>query len=82
MATNFSPRSSYFKEFFHLREGFWRYEKKLVSELVYFLACEQVPGGGGGQSQVTVGPPRQYFQSPEPKSCAVSFTRGPPRATL
>ena len=29
-------------------------KKKLVSELVYFLACEQVPGGGGGQSQVTV----------------------------
>ena len=29
-------------------------EKKLVSELVYFLACEQVPGGGGGQSQVTI----------------------------
>ena len=29
-------------------------KKNLVSELVYFLACEQVLGGGGGQSQVTI----------------------------
>ena len=39
---------------FHLRDGFWRYEKELVSELVYFLACEQVPGGAGGQIQLAV----------------------------
>ena len=34
--------------------GHHSYEKELVSELVYFLASEQVPGGGGGQSQVTI----------------------------